>query len=215
MNDSGSGEVSLQSGGRTALKTLKTGALVVLLGASTAALAYYLGGKTGSLIADRRTEQALREKRTSDTAALLALSQNLAIGKRLPDHRFQTLSGDSVNLLDLLRKKTVVAIISAGCQACLGQVGDVLAASGDGRDVESFVFVASGDVDRLTTLRDGAGLRSPVLLDAEAEFQRRLFAVGVYPTNIIVDREGVVEDIVVGRLTESEIRGVMESNRGE
>jgi peroxiredoxin len=184
-----------------------------LVVAATIALAYVLGGEAGQYIGEYRAEQAYLEQRTQDSERMLAGANRQIVGEKLPDHQFQDISGNIVKLSDLLKKKTVVSFVSANCEGCLQQAEKIAAFARDSVDFACFIMIALNEIDELTAFREETNLLCPLLYDHNGEYITEFFNNYITPTNIVIGENGIVESVIAGQFTDSEINEVMEYNR--
>ena len=195
------------------VRALRISGLVAVTVIVTVALAYFLGSKVGGYIGKQRAESQYLEKRAAQTKAVLALAKGLEIGTTIPDHMFVNLDGDSISLHSLFGEKTVVSIVASGCGGC-DHLLNTIADAADSTEHGCFVFISESGYQDMVEIPQTYGLYSPVVYDAESEYVLQFFETLVYPTVILVDRSGRIEKLLIGSLTEDEIREVIDANSG-
>ncbi len=196
------------------MRTIKIILGVVLATAVTVGLAYFLGSKVGGHVATQQAEANFLEQRDTDTRTIVSQAKNLTPGNTLPDHVFETMSGEQVGLYDLLGVKTPIAFFSNGCPACTKLAQQIASIAGDPRDMECFVFITDIDLEQLTVFREQHGFNGTILIDRKMDFMREIFKEVLIPTIIVVDSSAVIENVFVGGLTDEEIADFMSANRG-
>jgi len=169
----------------------------------------------GGHVATRQAEANFLEQRDVDTRAILSEARNLTLGGTLPDHEFETMSGDKVKLYDLLKVKTPVAFFSSGCPACTKLVKQIVSISQDSRDQEGFLLITDTDVEQLTVFCEQNEFKGTVLLDQRMDFMKSIFKEVLIPTIIVLDSTATVENVFVGGLTDEEITSFMVANRSD
>ena len=195
------------------MRTIKITLGVILAVAVTIGLAYFLGSRVGGSIATRQAEANFLEQRESDTKEIVAQARNLTLGARLPDHLFETMSGEQVALYDLLRVKTPIAFFSSGCPACTKLVERIVSMATDPQDMEGFLLITDTDLQQLAAFCEQHGFEGTILIDKKMDFMRSIFKEVLIPTIIVLDSTAAVENVFVGGLTEEEITDYMNANR--
>ena len=194
------------------LRGLKLVIVSVTVIAITIGLAYVLGGEAGQYIAQYRAEREYLQQRDKDSEQQLANANRTIIGEKLPEDEFKDVSGNTVRLSELLRRKTVVSFMSSNCQGCMTQAEQIASLARDSVDFAGFIVISLSDVDDLISFKREYGLKCPVLHE-NGEYVMRFFNNYLTPTSLIVNRDGVVEKLIAGHLTDSEIEDVMDCNR--
>ncbi|HWR83901.1 MAG TPA: redoxin domain-containing protein [Candidatus Deferrimicrobium sp.] len=180
--------------------------LMGLMVAVTGGLAYFLGSQAGQALNDRSANK-LKESRSSMQYSLLTKMKNVEIGSRIEDYQFENLSGELQSLRSLVHGRTVIAFIEPDCPACMEEVGRIGALAEDSVCAQRFVFVSSGSPFQLMQVRQQLRIMSPLLYDHKDMFASRV-KIATYPTNVIVDENLEIKEVIPGQLTDSEIETV-------
>jgi hypothetical protein len=114
----------------------------------------------------------------------------------------------------LLGEKTVLSIVASGCAGCDHLLKTIAGAAPDSTEQGCFVFISETGYQDMVEIPETDGLYSPVVYDEESEYVLQFFETLVYPTVIIVDRTGRIENLLIGSLTEGEIKAVIAANQG-
>ncbi len=130
-----------------------------------------------------------------------------------PDFTLETLEGESVTLSDLRGKVVLLNFWATWCPPCRAEMPAFQQAYADYKD-EDFVILAvnattQDSPEEVAKFIDEYGLRFPIVLDKTGE-TNRLYQVQSLPTSFFVDKEGVIQEVVVGGLAEAMVRARVE-----
>ncbi len=116
-----------------------------------------------------------------------------------PDFSLQSLDGQTVSLSAQKGKPVVLVFVASWCEVCREEMPMMVEAFRAHR-IHDVVFVGVDSFeDRapVQKFRDDFQIPFPLLLDADGTVASR-FEVKGTPTNLFIDRSGVVRDLVVG-----------------
>ena len=138
------------------------------------------------------------DKSNSSTSGLIPAPQK---GFLAPDFTLETLDGESMKLSDLRGKAVLVNFWATWCPPCRAEMPSFEKAYHDYEE-QGFVIVAVN-----ATAQDNAndveafikefGLSFPVVLDKDGAVNQ-LYQVRSLPTSFFVDKEGVINEVVIG-----------------
>ncbi|MFA5056363.1 MAG: redoxin family protein [Dehalococcoidia bacterium] len=123
------------------------------------------------------------------------------VGDKAPDFTLSTLDGGQIRLADLKGKTVVLVFWTTGCGACIYQMPFLEEAHDElGNDVE-FVNINIGeDSYQVQAVIDYYGFSLPVALDSD-EMVSTDYNIIYTPTNIIIDKYGVIHYVRKGAFT--------------
>jgi len=150
----------------------------------------------------RRTRASaleLKQSRREYTEGLLRSMNTIAVGDRLPDHQFQDLEGRLQTLSDLTGDSTLVILFHPSCHFCDDELDALGDAVSDPSHHQRFLLASPGDIVEIVEKKEQFGIQSLVLHDQDGEYLTEL-GVSSFPFNIVVRRDGVIQDIVAGGL---------------
>jgi peroxiredoxin len=126
------------------------------------------------------------------------------VGDNAPDFTLSTLDGSQVRLSDFKGKPVMLTFWTTGCSACIYQMPLLEAAHDElGNDVK-FVNIDIGENSyQVGQTVDYYGFSLPVALDSD-ESVSIAYNVMYTPTNIVIDREGVIRHIRKGAFTDAD-----------
>jgi peroxiredoxin len=149
---------------------------------------------------DLKAELAERIKEHEPAAReALMLSSNRAarIGKPAPDFETSDMDGNKVRLKDLRGKVVVLDFWYRGCGACLRSMPEINQIAADFADQPVAIYGMNTDQDPADAqaVIHALSLSYPSLRARDLEKQ---FGVELFPTPIVIDRQGIVRDIHIG-----------------
>jgi peroxiredoxin len=136
----------------------------------------------------------------------------LPIGEVAPSVTLPDLTGRTVSLSDFKGRKTLVLFWNPGCGFCQRMLPDLKAwEENRSNGAPDLLLISTGTVES----NQNAGLRSPVLLDAELAVARQ-FRGGGTPSAVLVDAEGkIASELAVGAPGVLALTGIPQPIRGE
>lgn len=134
----------------------------------------------------------------------------LAIGDEAPDFELVDLEGNTHRLSDYRGQGVFLNFWGTWCPPCKAEMPYMENQSKNFDDVHILAVNIKQSDYTVKTFRDQYGLTFPIVIDKN-ESVRRAFDVLPLPTTILINKDGIVEDIITREMTEDEIRGFMES----
>jgi len=127
----------------------------------------------------------------------------IARGQEAPEFQLNTVQGLSAKLSDYRGKSVLVNFWATWCTPCKEEI-PLLQAAYDRHSYELAVLgVNAGEsAGVVQNYLDEVNMTFPVLLDIGDEVSL-LYQVRAFPTTIFIDREGVIQDVHVGLLSQS------------
>ena len=146
-----------------------------------------------------------RPSTTADPAAGL-------IGSPAPDFVAMGTDGAPVRLTDLRGRPVWLTFFSSWCVECRGELPDIEALFEEGRGKGNDLVVLAVGVNETrgsaSEYARAAGLTFPVVADPTGSASRR-YAVVAFPTQVFVDRAGVVREIRIGAIPRDAMRSLV------
>lgn len=133
------------------------------------------------------------------------------VGAIAPDFTLPDLNGDQVSLDDYRGKVVLLNFWATWCPPCQQEIPMFVEVYEELKD-EDFVILAVSigeGKEKVSNFVSEKGMTFPVLLDLDKNVGRR-YLVRAIPTSIVVDRDGVVQRIIVGMVRESQLRAELE-----
>ncbi|OJV92443.1 MAG: hypothetical protein BGO39_31470 [Chloroflexi bacterium 54-19] len=137
-------------------------------------------------------------------------SEQVRIGSLAPDFTLNTLDNQVVKLSQYRGKPVLINFWATWCPPCeaeLPMLEQTYQANQDklvilGVNMREDAGTVAGRVDK-------AGLKYPVVLDGNGDVTNR-YQVRVFPTSLFIDKNGIVQRIILGPLTEDTIRSALD-----
>jgi peroxiredoxin len=124
------------------------------------------------------------------------------VGKPLYNFNLNDINNKAVALSDFQGKIVLVNVWATWCPPCKAEMPDLQAFFAANQH-KGLVILAIDAGDGLSDVKDFARqnqLTFPILLDPQTNLVKRL-NIYDYPTSVIVDRQGIVKSIQIGRYT--------------
>ena len=122
-------------------------------------------------------------------------------GRYAPDFSLADLDGNQVMLSDHRGKKVILNFWATWCPPCRAEMPDLERLA---REHEGTVTVLLVDLEeeeaQIRPFLDDIGITLVPLLDAEAKVAT-LYRVSALPTSVIIDEDGVIQEVQVGAAT--------------
>jgi peroxiredoxin len=120
------------------------------------------------------------------------------VGDNAPDFTLSTLDGGQVKLSELKGKPVMLIFWTTGCGACIYQMPFLQAAHDESANEVEFINIDIGEGSyKVRGAVDYYGFSLPVALDSDGSVSMA-YNVIYTPTNVVIDREGVIQHIRKG-----------------
>ena len=140
----------------------------------------------------------------------------IKVGDEAPDFELVDLEGNKQRLSDYRGEGVFLNFWGSWCGPCKTEMPfmEKLSKEFDGKGVHILALNLKDTKLKAETFRDQYGLTFPIARDTD-ESVRRAFNVLPLPTTILVNKDGIIEEIKSGGMSEDEIRSFMESIQPE
>ena len=132
-------------------------------------------------------------------------------GQAAPDFTLDALQGPPIHLADQTGQVVIVNLWATWCPPCRAEMPmlDAFQAVYVGQGVTVLAVNSEEDVQTVQDFITKNGFTFQVLLDPQAEMQVRFGVLGL-PTTFVIDRQGVIQAIHLGEITEEQLKAVVE-----
>ncbi|WP_258099871.1 TlpA family protein disulfide reductase [Marinoscillum pacificum] len=120
----------------------------------------------------------------------------MKVGDKAPDFKGITLAGDSISLSQYLGKKILVDISVINCGYCKEALEYINQSKNIIENIETVYINPEDDIDRMRLYKRQVAIPFPVI--AGREDLGRAFGVNGYPTFIVINEEGIIEQVQQG-----------------
>lgn len=122
-------------------------------------------------------------------------------GFQAPDFSLPTLSGETITLSDLRGQPVLINLWATWCPPCRAEMPDMQKLY-EAYQEQGFLILAINATYQDSQASAAAfvqeyGLTFPILLDTSGETARQ-YQMRALPTSFFVDREGIIQEVVVG-----------------
>ena len=135
-------------------------------------------------------------------------NQVLKIGDAAPDFAAPTVFGEIVRLADLRGQPVWLNFWGSWCPPCRSEFPEMQAAYAKALQPNGVVLLAVS-LDEPPEAAAGFAARNngtfPILTDPDRAFTGAAYPIANFPTHILIDREGIVRDVVLAPIDEAEI----------
>jgi hypothetical protein len=153
------------------------------------------------LEAQRKAEQG------TQTALVLDKMQTIQVGDTLRDFTFADLSGQPIRLSEHVTGLTWIAIIEPSCETCVLNVRRIKSVLPDSLATHRVVFISGSNPRDMQDLRNSVGIGSLFLYDHKRQWSNG-YKFNAFPFHMLVDRGLQIREIVIGDLSEDQIKRV-------
>ncbi len=137
-------------------------------------------------------------------------------GKRAPDFTTTTLDGQTVKLSDYRGKVVLLSFWATWCEPCKAEMPDFQTIynlyGGDFVVLAVNNTIAEADQAQIGEFVNAHDLTFPILLDETGEINGSLYQVAGYPTNILLDANGVIIKLKQGPFEGDELLDILNQN---
>ncbi len=195
----------------------RTLAKYVISIAAVGVLGFFSARQVAAYLGERKVEQARLEAqhyRREFTQGVLMSMNTLQVGNVLPDYQFEDLAHNPLTLSGLASENTLLIFFDPACDGCDNELAAINKAIADTLDYRRFRLISSGDSGMVAEKIERFDLRIPLLYDPSADF---FFQTGVltYPFNMIVNQDGVIQDMIAGSLDRRDLVQFIEEGQLE
>ena len=148
---------------------------------------------------------------SSPTATAKPRTGPAAVGQPAPDFSLPTVGGQMTKLSDYRGKVVLVNLWATWCPPCRLEVPELVATYNRYKD-SGFTILAINqgeERDQVQAFAGQYGMAFPVLLDTQGRTQSIYPTRGI-PASFLVDRQGVVRQIVVGAMDGNQLSRLLE-----
>jgi peroxiredoxin len=135
--------------------------------------------------------------------------QSVSVGQPAPDFTTQNLNGQTVKLSQFLGQTVILTLSKTWCLDCKKQIPLL------NQTYETHTGLVILDVDikepesLVRKYAEETRITYPVLLDEQGEI-KKLYQVSGYPTNFIIDSEGIIRFKIIGEITEEGLKQALQ-----
>lgn len=131
-------------------------------------------------------------------------------GQLAPDFSLPALNGETVRLSDLKGQVVLVNLWATWCPPCKAEMPGIHAFY-QAHHAAGFTALMANAQEDETTVRafvEAKGFTFPVLLDSRGELTK-LYGVRGLPTTVIIDRNGQIQHLQTGAITQAELETII------
>lgn len=139
-------------------------------------------------------------------------NQRIAIGNTAPDFSLTTLDNETVKLSQFRGKPVLINFWATWCPPCREELPLLVKTHQANKDRLVILGVDMDKAEDTGIVRDRVrevGIEYLTLLDPKNEVTNR-YQVRAYPTTLFLDKNGVIQRITVGQLTEDTLKAALE-----
>lgn len=133
------------------------------------------------------------------------------VGDTLPDHYFESLSGDTIRLGDLVKGASLLLVIAPSCDECIEEIIGVDRLAQSQYQASRFIFVSSANPRILSDVRNKFGSHLTFLYDHLAVWRQR-HHIDLIPFGLKIDTKLVVTEVIAGQLGDERIKRFIEQS---
>lgn len=152
-------------------------------------------------------------KRSSGVALLSEQRRAAVLGKAAADFTLRGAGGESITLSELRGQVVLLNFWATWCEPCVDEMPDLDQLQREQGQSHRFqilaVNMAESD-EAVTAFRSRLGLALPLLLDHDIAVTSHLYSIRSLPSTILIDRNGFIQDMWLGRLSKSAILNRLE-----
>ncbi|MFT9846458.1 redoxin domain-containing protein [Aneurinibacillus sp. REN35] len=138
-------------------------------------------------------------------------------GNLAPDFTLDTLDGKTIRLSELRGKTVIMNIWATWCPPCRKEIPDMVAfyEKAKGEQVEILAVnltETESSIPNVKRFVEGMEMQFPILLDKKSKVAN-LYEATVVPTSIIIDKDGIIQDIVTGPMTQAMMKELVAKSK--
>ncbi|MBN6189457.1 TlpA family protein disulfide reductase [Aneurinibacillus sp. BA2021] len=131
-------------------------------------------------------------------------------GNLAADFTLDTLDGKTIRLSGLRGKTVIVNIWATWCPPCRKEIPDMVAFYEKAKHENVEILAVNlteteSSVPNVKRFVEGMEMQFPVLLDKKSKVAH-LYQATVVPTSIIINKDGIIQDIVTGPMTQARMK---------
>lgn len=144
-------------------------------------------------------------------------TKTLAAGDRAPNFELLDMDGSKVKLSDYEGQGVFLNFWGTWCPPCKKEMPYIEKHYKEFKDKGVQVLsVNIGESDfKVSTFIDQYGLTFPVMIDKNKSVSRNSYNVVPLPTTMLIDKDGVIQNIITREMSETEIVSLMQSVQPE
>ena len=124
-------------------------------------------------------------------------------GYSAPDFTLVTIQGEEIQLADTIGQPVVVNFWATWCGPCRAEMPDFQRASERLAGQALILGVNQRESpDQITQFALSVGVDYPLLVDASGDINR-LYRVRALPTTVFIDRQGIIDEVYTGVMTQA------------
>lgn len=183
------------------IKKTLSGIIITIIVVS---IAYIVGTEARNYFQSKKISVS-REKMNNSPIMKL---NDLKIGDRLLNEKFEDLFYNPITLTENIHGKTIITFMSPTCNSCLEDIKFIYENIPDSNYYKRFVYISYGNPRQLIDIQKKYNVKSPILYDHNGKYCSQ-FDVRAFPLHLLVDSNLIVLDIYAGSITEDDIKKVL------
>ena len=132
---------------------------------------------------------------------------NSLIGQSIPDFNLSTPESE-FNNISILGKPTILSFISTWAPQTSDQLQNLDKFKDENQGVNIIAIAVQESVSKINIFKKTGGYKTPIVADPDGILVMPL-NIGALPTNIFIDRKGIIKDITVGFLDKDSLLNKM------
>ncbi len=184
-------------------------------GVTLVALAYLIGTQSAEWMNEWNFSRHADEYRTQvadQTAAILRKMGTIKVGDTLGNFPLEDIDGKLHLLSELVTDRTLITYMKPDCDACLEELERLRSVAKGPDDYEHVILITSANPLHMQRIREDYGLGCEILYDNERQFGAAL-KIQLFPFNLVVDRNSVVQEIHANTLLPDDYEQLFEAAR--
>lgn len=124
--------------------------------------------------------------------------KNRLLDTKYPDYTYSSISGNNLTVQSFLGKVVVLNFWFIGCRPCINEMPILNNLVDEFKDQDDVVFIApalDGQASLKSFLKENI-FKYQIAFDAHLNNEK--MGIGIYPTHIIIDRNGIIKYVSIG-----------------